>query len=514
MANTKWYGVLVVSMVSRRSVLLGLGGVTAGAGAILNTGAFSSVEAQRVANVETAGDASALLQLTPLKPTVTQTGGTIQINLDGSSGGAPACDSTTTIANMVKVTNQGTQPVREILFGFSVSGATQNDGAVADALKIVSGGEVIDATETVNLLVDSGDSGASDDELAPGESFRFGMQIDLLGVSSISCIEGDPDVTLTIIANTTPGPGSGGSQTPTETPADDTPTPAPSPPILDSGGTIVYKGVEAVAGDNGETSDLAPSGVQVLGPPADLNGNGSNRLPYVKGAELRTVDSNGNTQTLVQSNSSNKPRTNKSLLATGTWNGSDTSVFYADTQEEKIYRVESSGTTTEVANPGNGTNAVLGTGDIDGDGSKELLFADSSQSVRYVDDDGSLTNLSNAGAGSNNGIGIGHPAEINGKVWAVLIDGSNQIKLVTEDGGNTTETIDVTNNGGTNPASKAPVTPADVDNDGDTEIVYVDTGQELRYLDDPLGTQSVKELNDSAGDTITAGGNLGVVSPK
>lgn len=488
-------------------MLLGLGGVTAGAGTVLSTGAFSSVEAERVANIETSGDASAFLQLTPLKPTVTQTGGTIQINLDGSSGGAPPCESTTTVANMLKVTNQGTQTVREVLFGFSVSGATQNDGAVADALKVVSGGEVIDATETVNLLVDSDDGGASNDELAPGESFRFGIQIDLIGVSSISCIEGDPDVTLTIIANTTPSSGSGGTQTPTETPAEG------GPPILNGSGTIVYKGVMAVAGDNGETSDLAPSGVQVLGPPADLNGDGSNRLPYVKGGELRIVNSAGNTRTLVPSNSSDRPRTNKSLLATGTWNGSDTSVFYAGKQEEKIYRVDTNGTITEVADPGNGTNAVLGTGDIDGDGSGELLFADSSQSVRYVDDDGSLTNLNNAGSGSNNGIRVGHPAEIDGKVWAVMVDGSNQIKLVTADGGNTTEIIDVTNNGGANGVRKAPVTPADVDDDGDTEIVYVDTGQELRYLDNPLGTQNIKELNDSAGDSITAGGNLGVVSP-
>lgn len=492
-------------MPSRRSVLLGLGGVTAGAGAILNTGAFSSIEAERVANVDTSGDASAFLQFTPLKPTVSQTGGTIQINLDGSSGGAPACDSTTTVSNMVKVTNQGTQPVREILFGFSVSGATQDDGAVADALKIVSDGEVINATETVNILRDSADGGASDDELAPGESFRFGMQIDLVGVSSISCIDGNPSITLTIIANTSPGAGSGG-------PADDSPTPSPSP-ILDSDGTIIYKGISAIAGDGGETSDLGPNGVQVLGPPADLNDDGSNRLPYVKGGELRTVDGDGNTQTLVQSSSSNKPKTNKSLLATGAWNGSDTSVFYADKQEENIYRVDSNGTTTEVAAPSNGTNAVLGTGDIDGDGNKELLFADSSQSIRYIDDDGSFVNLNNAGAGSNNGIGIGHPAEIDGKVWAVLADGSNQIKLVTADGGNTTQTIDVTNNGGANGVSKAPITPADVDNDGETEIVYVDTGQKLRYLDNPLGTPSVKVLTDSAGDSITAGGKLGVVSP-
>jgi len=222
-------------MVSRRSLLFGLGGATAGAGAILNTGAFSTVEAERVASVETSGDASAFLQLVSVHPAVTKPGGTIQINLDGSSGGAPACDSATTIADMVQVTNQGTQTVQEILFGFSVTGANQNDGHVADALHIVSGGEEIDATETVNLLAESDDGGASDGALAPGESFRFGMLIDLLEVP-ISCIDGNPEITLTIIANTTSGSGSGSTPTPTETstpqPGSGTPSACPLDPSV------------------------------------------------------------------------------------------------------------------------------------------------------------------------------------------------------------------------------------------------------------------------------------------
>ncbi len=49
---------------NRRSVLVGLGTLTVGGGAVLGTGAFSSVEADRTVTVSTTGDGSALLQLT------------------------------------------------------------------------------------------------------------------------------------------------------------------------------------------------------------------------------------------------------------------------------------------------------------------------------------------------------------------------------------------------------------------------------------------------------------------
>lgn len=45
--------------MNRRNVLVGLGGIVASGGALLGTGAFSTVTADRTVTVETSGDASA-----------------------------------------------------------------------------------------------------------------------------------------------------------------------------------------------------------------------------------------------------------------------------------------------------------------------------------------------------------------------------------------------------------------------------------------------------------------------
>ena len=50
--------------MNRRNVLIGLGTVAAGGGAVLGTGAFSQVEAERTVNVGVSGDASAAVELT------------------------------------------------------------------------------------------------------------------------------------------------------------------------------------------------------------------------------------------------------------------------------------------------------------------------------------------------------------------------------------------------------------------------------------------------------------------
>jgi len=48
--------------MNRRKVLTALGGITIGGGALLGTGAFSSVSAERTVNVQTSGDSSAVVQ--------------------------------------------------------------------------------------------------------------------------------------------------------------------------------------------------------------------------------------------------------------------------------------------------------------------------------------------------------------------------------------------------------------------------------------------------------------------
>lgn len=277
--------------------------------------------------------------------------------------------------------------------------------------------------------------------------------------------------------------------------------------ILDQNGTIVYQGLEAVAGDGGETESLAPSGVDALGPPGrDLTGDGLTNLPFIENGDLKIVDSNGNQQTLVSSGHSSNPETSKTLMAVGEWNGSPPSVFYVNENNDTIYRVDNSGSPTVVATPDDGAQAVTGVGDIDGDGTEELLFADASQQLRYLEPNGTVKNLSGGQAGSNNGIGVGQPPDFDGDgvVREVLVNGGNQVKIVGE--AESTITFTSTN------AKKAPVTAADVDDDGSPEPVYVGSNGYIKYVDDPLGSATIKTLNDANGNKVAADGELGVVA--
>ena len=276
---------------------------------------------------------------------------------------------------------------------------------------------------------------------------------------------------------------------------------------LDKGSTIVYKGVNAVEGDNGTTESLAPEDAQALGPPSeDLTENGTNDLPYVRNGDLKIVDSDGNKKTLVSDSDSSNPSTSKTLMAVGTWKGSDTSVFYTDEDSETIYRVDGDGTVAEVAKPDNGAGAVMGTGDIDDDDDTELLFAGSSYEVRYLEQDGTTGTLG-VTAETNNGGGVGQPHDFddNGKVRAVIINSGN-VKIVGE--AESDKTFSDTS------AKKTSVTTADVDGDGESEIVYTgnDDGK-IKYIDDPLSNDYQREfLKDKDGNKIDAGDRLGVVS--
>jgi hypothetical protein len=188
-------------------------------------------------------------------------------------------------------------------------------------------------------------------------------------------------------------------------------------------------------------------------------------------------------------------------------------VFYAGSND-KLYRTNASTSPVEVANPGNGANAVLDTGDIDGDGSDELVFADSSGEIRYLNSNGNINKLNTGGFGSNNGLGVGELITINGTVWVTLVDGSNNIKLVTDHNvGDRKRTIKPKNIGGNKGAAKSPITTANVDDDGNSEIVYIrSNNNKLRYVDNPLGSEAVKELEDSNGQDIKADLAIGVIS--
>lgn len=181
-------------MANRRTTVIALGGLLAGGGALLGTGAFSTVTAERSVSLETAGYANAFLGLEIIDGEhVSQTNGTIDFDI--------LADSTTTFADLVNVRNNGTQDITSLRFDFDVDGADQPDARVEDALRVVSDGTTIDAVDEANLLAESDAGDADDDVLAPGEAVPFGIEVDLID-ADVAEITGDPDIALTIIADT------------------------------------------------------------------------------------------------------------------------------------------------------------------------------------------------------------------------------------------------------------------------------------------------------------------------
>ena len=205
-------------MANRRSVLIGLGGLVAGGGALVGTGAFDTVEAQRTVTVETADDADALLGLAPTdrdddasgtqNEYVTENGdGLLEINLDGNdSGNANATGlnqkARTRFDELDDITNNGTQAVGTLEFELGVTG-TDNDTAHEEAFKIVVNDTTVNPTSgsAVGVLSDADlSSSGGSDTLNVGQTLTLGVEIDLLNVTAIDGIDTDADFTLTITA--------------------------------------------------------------------------------------------------------------------------------------------------------------------------------------------------------------------------------------------------------------------------------------------------------------------------
>jgi hypothetical protein len=103
--------------MQRRKYLAALGSLAAGGAAMTGTGAFGAVQADRTAEVEVAGDASAYLQITEngSSPVVdTASNGEIVFDFgadNGRGGSAMNVDGHTEFTNIVEVKNTGKDPV-------------------------------------------------------------------------------------------------------------------------------------------------------------------------------------------------------------------------------------------------------------------------------------------------------------------------------------------------------------------------------------------------------------------
>ena len=135
---------------NRRSVLIGLGALTVGGGAVFGTGAFSSVEADRTVEVAVAGDSSGLLGLSdedsdddPYTEASSVTDGTLELTFDslGSSSGVNL-DAETTFDPLFRIINNGSNPV-------DVSINNTDPGTVGDGT-ILSGNVISNTIEDDN----------------------------------------------------------------------------------------------------------------------------------------------------------------------------------------------------------------------------------------------------------------------------------------------------------------------------------------------------------------------------
>jgi len=249
------------------------------------------------------------------------------------------------------------------------------------------------------------------------------------------------------------------------------------------------------------------TGVQAIGPKqVDLDADGLTEIPYVASdGSLRSIDAEGEKQTLVSSSATEAPDSTKTLIGIDRWNG-EFYVLYAGT-DGNAYRVNAAGVVTQIgANAnGNGIDAISGVTDMDNDDDEpDILSADSSQQLRFYEKDATENvKISNGGVGQSDGIGMGAARDLNsdGIERAPIVDGSSDLRLISEATGRSSPL--------TAAAEKAPVAGFQWDyTTANGEVMFItkhtidgNTVYVLAYV--PLdGSEPLTVVTDPNGDPI------------
>ena len=183
--------------MDRRKFIAGLGSLTAAGAAGIGTGAFTSVQAERDITVETAGDASALLGISPASGANGQyastSGGTVSLDFtsnDEASDTGLNDEAKVNIEDVLNITNNGTQSVYVTVLVEDADGNTGRDVAGLSEFGI-SGDDDYDFART------AGDYDG--DKLPAGESAGMGFYFNWNGNSNFGDIVNDID-TITLVA--------------------------------------------------------------------------------------------------------------------------------------------------------------------------------------------------------------------------------------------------------------------------------------------------------------------------
>lgn len=171
--------------MKRRRILAGVGALASAGGLGLGSGAFTNVSAERNVSIDVTDDNRAFLRLEPITDEglnddstlrSVSDGSTVTFQIPGSGSGESGADgvgtdSTYEFHDLLKIQNQGTQPVE---------------------IDSEYGGDVL---ADLALVTDSGLLRDDPPLIDTGDSVDVGLYIDTHGVDT-----GDYDVTLTINA--------------------------------------------------------------------------------------------------------------------------------------------------------------------------------------------------------------------------------------------------------------------------------------------------------------------------
>ena len=187
--------------MQRRKFILAAGSTAIGASAVIGSGAFTSVEADRDINVDVVGDDSAFLQIEPANTSngdayAEQTGDTVELNFDGAAN-TPQGNATginerafTRFEDVITVSNQGTQDVAIGVDFLDSDGSPAGEGGSQQSQAAVGvGGPVLRLNE-----------GGPNHVLSPGDSVNIGVFFNLFKEDDYSDIVEDIE-TMVIVAD-------------------------------------------------------------------------------------------------------------------------------------------------------------------------------------------------------------------------------------------------------------------------------------------------------------------------
>ncbi|RDZ44981.1 hypothetical protein C5B91_08420 [Haloferax sp. Atlit-10N] len=191
--------------INRRNILIGLGALVGGGGALVGTGAFTTVSAAREVSVSTAGDGSAFLQLGSSSPYVDDdTDGTLRLTLDadGQGSGEDAGfneNAVTTLTDVFTITNNSAEANNSVQVGLGSSSTAVPEtsdlkGSVTLTVGSSDSSEDVDVTFSVGSL-DSPNTPTLD----PGESVTVDVKVD----TTVSSTGANDSVDLSIFAVST-----------------------------------------------------------------------------------------------------------------------------------------------------------------------------------------------------------------------------------------------------------------------------------------------------------------------